>query len=74
MASGLERSRPVSREIAQRAHTQIIRAEAELKAYALEQSIQKARERAIAQFDADQAAAAYRQLEAYTVEGSGLLN
>ncbi|MFC2952257.1 hypothetical protein ACFOOP_09980 [Marinicaulis aureus] len=63
-----------SREIAQRAHTQIIRAEAELKAYALEQSIQKARERAIARFDADQAAAAYRQLEDYTGEGSLLLN
>ncbi|WP_375210741.1 hypothetical protein [Hyphococcus sp.] len=63
-----------SREIAQRAHTQIIRAEAELKATRLEESMQKARDQAIAQFNADQAAAAYRQLETYAGEGTGLLN
>jgi hypothetical protein len=63
-----------SREIAQRAHTELIRAEAELKAYELEKSIQKAREQAIARFNADQAAEAYRQFEEFDMKAAGRLH
>lgn len=63
-----------SRELAQRAHVEIIRAEAELKAYALEQSRIKARDAEAARFRRDQAAAEYRQLEEFDNRERGLLH
>ncbi|MAW80402.1 MAG: hypothetical protein CMI63_09195 [Parvularcula sp.] len=62
-----------SREIAQLAHTELIRAEAELRAYEQEKARQKTREQAIARFTADQAAQAYRALEDYSDEEFGRL-
>jgi hypothetical protein len=51
------------RSVAQLAHTQIIRAEAELRAQELETIRQRTRDQDIARFHAAQAAAAYRELD-----------
>lgn len=63
-----------SRELAQRAHVELIRAEAEIKAYELEQSRQKYRDAEAARFRRDQAAAEYRKLAEFDERERGLLH